>query len=180
MTKTTTAKELDERVSNIDKRMSDTEETLIKLMVKVDELTVKVDEGKTCGIRRLSSAVRRLFTVNVLYNLIMWALVLYACYSLFPSLPNIFRGNGTIIPATELLMTEPQAKLTFSAIDIITNEINNQTIKDTDTATEALRAELPLNIQVPVVNDVKKNSDGTIEQYPAAMENTKRRIMIRK
>jgi len=120
------------------------------------------------------------FITNVLYKLLLWSIVLYGCYHLIPTISHAFRGNSVVIPATELLMSEPEARLTFSAMEIIAEQINSQAIQDTATATEALRAELPEKVQELVVREVQRNSDGTIQQYPTAMEKTRRRIMIRR
>ena len=90
------------------------------------------------------------------------------------------RKSGYIITARAALLACYALHVSNANRKIITNQINDQSINNVETATEALHSELPLNVQEPVVEEVKKQSNGTIEQFPNAMENTRRRIMIRR
>ena len=84
------------------------------------------------------------------------------------------------ITLEQLIMSEPEARRTASAMSIVETDIRNHAIRDTQTASEALRTELPTNVRDPVVETVEKHSDGTIEQYPDAMRETRRRIILRR
>jgi len=84
------------------------------------------------------------------------------------------------VPATDIIMSEPEARLTFSAMEMVEADIDNNAFPNTEAATNALRANIPKNVREPVVEDVKSHSDGTVQQLPAAMEQTRKRIMIRR
>ena len=170
-------------IERLEKRVEELETMLLEQMETGDTkpTTGGIMQNSASSVKDKVATNFPFFITHVIYKLALWALILYGCYSLIPLISNAFKGGSAIVtPATELLMTESQARLTFKAMDFIAKEINDQSIRDTATASEALYSELPLAVQEPVVEAVKKESDGTIQQYPAAMENTKRRIMIRR
>jgi hypothetical protein len=142
-----------------EKRMSDMETVLLKLM-----------EEKPGILRQYWNRVKSGIIPFVLG--VMVGSIMGQC------LPPANRPQT--VQAMSLLMSEPEARLTFSAMDHIASDIGKNAFSNTEAASSALRANTPKSVQAAVVESVQRFSDGTVEQYPAAMEQTRKRIMIRR
>ena len=154
-----------------------------KIMEMVLEKLVAIDGRlqQLEAVEKKPSVFRKL--LGRLWGLMLPCIVPAVCL-VFVFMLGLWAGNNNSPPPTttleQLIMSEPEARRTASAMSVVETDILNNRIQDTQTASEALRTELPTNVRDPVVETVEKHSDGTIEQYPEAMRETRRRIFIRR
>jgi len=86
---------------------------------------------------------------------------------------------------TLLELSEQEGKMVSDAMDYVTADIETGGIKTVDTASEALKAEIPAPINEPIVKAVdkeqaKSEKPADVKQYPQSMRTIASRIRIRR
>ena len=148
-------------MNSTEKRLADIE-TILRMLIK--------DREKQSTVRQLWNWAKPSiipFILGMMIGGVGWH-----------ALPSANRPQT--VQATSLIMSEPEARLTFSAMEKVAGDIGNNAFHNTEAASNALYSNTPLNVRESVVESVQSFSDGTVEQYPIAMERTRNRIMIRR